>query len=161
MPSKMPSPTVLDRLLEIGELFQHDMATAFDGTGLTPARVRVLWVVQHSGPMTQQALASALEVSARNITGLVDALEQGGHVARSAHPTDRRATLVSLTPAGARRMAQMQRDHAELTADLLGAVDPADRAALERGVDAIAERLRALIAADAAQRAARAEERSA
>ena len=153
--SAAPIPTVLDRLLEIGELFQHDMARAFEGTSLTPARVRVLWELSHAGPMTQQALAMRLEVSARNITGLVDALEAGGHVARSPHPTDRRATIVSLTAQARRRMREMQREHAELTADLLGAVDPADRSALERGVDAIAARLRELVAADVAARAAR------
>ncbi|KQM83802.1 MarR family winged helix-turn-helix transcriptional regulator [Agromyces sp. Leaf222] len=152
-PALTPTPTVLDRLLEIGELFQQDMATAFAGTSLTPARVRVLWVIQHGGPMTQQALASGLDVSARNVTALVDALESGGHVRRSPHPTDRRATIVSLTEAAELRMREMQREHAELTADLLDAVAPADRAALERGVDAIAERLRALIAADRERRA--------
>lgn len=156
--AQAPSPTVLDRLLEIGELFQQDMAIAFTGTSLTPARVRVLWVLQHAGPMTQQALAAGLEVSARNVTALVDALETGGHVHRSPHPTDRRATIVSLTEAAEHRMREMQREHAELTADLLSAVAPADRASLERGVDAIAARLRALIEAD---RARRAEERSA
>ena len=50
-------------------------------------------------------------------------------------------------------MQRMQHQHAELTAELLGAVDPADRPALERGVDAIADRLRELIAADEARRA--------
>ena len=34
------TPTVLDRLLLISELFQKDMARAFDGTPLTPARTR-------------------------------------------------------------------------------------------------------------------------
>jgi hypothetical protein len=51
----------------------------------------------------------------------------------------------------------MQREHAELSAELLGAVDPADRPALERGVDAIATHLRELVAADEARRADAAE----
>ena len=152
-----PQITVLDRLLEIGELFQKDMARAFDGTPLTSARTRVLWELQHTGPSTQHVLAERLEVSPRNITGLVDALEGGGYVTRSAHPTDRRATIVSLTAAAQRMMAEMQREHAELTDDLLGAVEPADRAALERGVDAIAARLRELVAAEEARRADRVE----
>jgi hypothetical protein len=54
-------------------------------------------------------------------------------------------------------MAEMQRELAELSAELLGAVDPADRPALERGVDAIAARLRELIAAEEASRADRLE----
>ena len=143
--------TVLDRLLEISELFQKDMARAFDGTPLTAARVRLLWDLQHEGPSTQHALATRLDVSPRNITGLVDALEAGGYVERSPHPTDRRATIVSLTASARRMMRQMQREHAELSADLLGAVALADRAAFERGVEAIAAHLRALVEAEQAR----------
>ncbi|WP_350346933.1 MarR family transcriptional regulator [Agromyces sp. G08B096] len=148
------TPTVLDRLLLISELFQKDMARAFDGTPLTPARTRVLWVLAATGPSTQQALAGALEVSARNITGLVDALEEAGYVRRTPHPTDRRATIVELTERAADVMAGMQRDHAELSSTLIEAVAPSDRAGFERGLDAIAVRLAELIAEDEARRAA-------
>lgn len=143
--------TVLDRLLEISELFQKDMARAFDGTPLTAARVRLLWDLQHEGPSTQHALATRLDVSPRNITGLVDALEAGGYVERSPHPTDRRATIVSLAASARRMMRQMQREHAELSAELLGAVAPADRIAFERGVEAIAAHLRELVEAEQAR----------
>ena len=147
--------TVLDRLLEISELFQKDMARAFDGTPLTAARTRLLWDLAHEGPSTQHALATRLEVSPRNITGLVDALEAGGYVTRSPHPTDRRATVVSLAASAQRMMQRMQREHAELSADLLGAVEPADRPAFERGVDAVVARLGELVAAEEARRAGR------
>ena len=146
-----PVITVLDRLLEIGELFQKDMARAFEGSGLTTARVHLLWVLTHNGPSTQQSLAVACGVSPRNITGLVDALESGGYVTRSPHPTDRRAIIVSLAASAEQFMHQMQREHADLTADLLGAVAPADRPALERGIDAIAARLRDLVAVEEAR----------
>jgi DNA-binding MarR family transcriptional regulator len=146
--------TVLDRLLQIGELFQRDMTTHFAGTPLTPARVRVLWVLVHGGPCTQHALATRLEVSPRNVTTLVDVLEEAGYVRRAPHPSDRRAVLVELTESAAEQMSRMQREHAELTSTLLDAVAPADRAALERGVTAIAERLEQLVADDEARRAA-------
>ena len=152
-----PEVTVLDRLLEISELFQKDMARAFDGTPLTASRIRLLWELQLSGPSTQHALATRLGVSPRNITGLVDALEAGGYVARSPHPSDRRATIVSLAASARRMMREMQREHAELSAELLGAVDIADRPAFERGIDAIATHLGGLIAADEARRAERLE----
>jgi DNA-binding MarR family transcriptional regulator len=147
-----PEPTVLDRLLEISELFQRDMAREFDGTSLSTARTRVLWDLAHSGPSTQQALATRLEVSARNITGLVDALETAGYVARAPHPTDRRAVLVTLTPSATELMREMQRDHEELSSTLLAAVAPSDRDAFVRGVDAVAARLRELVAAAEAGR---------
>ncbi|RXZ50276.1 MarR family transcriptional regulator [Agromyces fucosus] len=149
-----PEITVLDRLLEVSELFQKDMANAFAGTPLTPARTRLLWELAATGPSTQHALAARLEVSPRNITGLVDALEAGGYVTRSRHPSDRRAIVVSLAASAEEFMRDMQRDHAELSAELLGAVAPADRDALLRGIEAIAGRLRELIEADEQRRGA-------
>ncbi len=148
-----PEITVLDRLLEVSELFQKDMANAFAGTPLTPARTRLLWELAATGPSTQHALADRLEVSPRNITGLVDALEAGGYVTRAQHPNDRRAIIVSLAASAEAFMRDMQRDHAELSADLLGAVAPEDRDALLRGIEAIAARLRELIEADEQRRA--------
>jgi DNA-binding MarR family transcriptional regulator len=134
-------------LLEVSELFQKDMARAFAGTPLTPSRTRVLWDLAANGPSAQHALATRLEMSPRNITGLVDALESGGYVTRSPHPSDRRAIIVSLSASAVPFMRDMQREHAELSADLLGVVETADRPALLRGIAAIAERLRELIAA--------------
>jgi len=139
-------PLLLDRLLLIGELFQRDMARAFDGTGLTTARVHLLWVLQHAGPSTQRDLARLCDVTPRNITGLVDGLEESGHVRRTPHPTDRRSVIVELTASATKTMAQMQREHAELNETLLSAVAPADRAALERGITAIATHLENLVA---------------
>lgn len=139
----------VDRLLQIADLFQKDMARAFDGTGLTTARVHLLWVLQHVGPSTQQSLAQLLAVSPRNITGLVDALETSGHVRRAPHPSDRRAVLVELTPAAVETMTRMQEEHEQLNATLLGAIDPADRAAVERGLSAVASHLASLVDAAA------------
>lgn len=139
-------PLLLDRLLQIGDLFQRDMARAFEGTGLTTARVHLLWMLQHAGPSTQQTLARLCEVSPRNITGLVDALEASGHVRRTPHPSDRRAVLVELTASASATMAQMQKEHTELNATLLAAVAPEDRDAVERGITAIADHLESLVA---------------
>lgn len=155
----MPTePTILDRLLEVSELFQKDMARAFEGTPLTPSRTRVLWDLAANGPSAQHVLAARLEMSPRNVTGLVDALEVGGYVTRSPHPDDRRAIIVSLAASAQQFMREMQRDHAELSAALLGAVEPADRDALLRGIAAIAARLRELVEAAGGQPAAGAEQ---
>ncbi len=148
---------LLDRLLQIGELFQRDMARAFDGSGLTTARVHLLWVLQHAGPSTQRDLARLCDVTPRNITGLVDGLEASGHVRRTPHPTDRRSVIVELTATAAETMTRMRHDHAALNHTLLDAVAPEDRAAVQRGIAAIAARLETLVTealADAAAAAA-------
>lgn len=138
--------TIFDKLLLISDLLQRDMNDSFANTSLTPARVGVLWVIQNLGPSTQQAIASALDVSARNVSGLVDVLETSEYVVRTPHPSDRRAVIVDMTPAAKTMVEEMQRRHAEVTADLMGAVAAADRPALERGVEAIVVRLAELIA---------------
>jgi len=43
-------------------------------------------------------------------------------------------------------MAEMQRQHTEVSATLTAAVPPADRAAFERGFDAVVARLSELVA---------------
>lgn len=137
---------LLDTLLLISELFQQDMARYFRGSGLTSSRVSVLWVLQNRGPSTQQAVASALGTSARNVSGLVDALQADGFVDRHSHPDDRRAVLVELTPRSAAFMSRMQQEHDELDASLVAAVPPADSAAFQRGLRAVSDRLHELVA---------------
>jgi hypothetical protein len=69
----MVAPTeTLDKVLHLATLVRSDMARFQRDSGLTTARTHLLWVLGASGPSTQQALAGALDVSARNITGLVE-----------------------------------------------------------------------------------------
>lgn len=140
---------LLDTLLTISALFQQDMARYFRESGLTESRVGVLWVLQTGGPCTQQMIASTLGVSARNVSGLVDVLEADGFVRRAAHPNDRRAVLVELTPRSSRLMTRMQDEHDQLNAALVAAVEPADLPAFERGISAVAIRFRELVAESA------------
>jgi DNA-binding MarR family transcriptional regulator len=118
------------------------MAQGFARDGLTGPRAHLLWELHHSGPTTQRALADALQVSARNVTGLVDGLVDTGFVTREPHPTDRRAILVSFTDKGAKTADAMDRDHREL-ARLLFAGMPAKRLeGFAEGLDDILSRLR-------------------
>jgi DNA-binding MarR family transcriptional regulator len=86
----------------------------------------VIWQLHQRGPVTQRTLSQALRVSPRNVTGLLDALEAGGYVARGRHPTDRRATLVSLTDQGAAVAARLHADYQMGARVLLGGVPSAD-----------------------------------
>ncbi|MFK4762671.1 MarR family winged helix-turn-helix transcriptional regulator [Microbacterium sp. ZW T5_45] len=137
---------LLDRLLLISDLFERDMTRVFSGTPLSSARMAVLWTVHHSGPVPQQAIADALDVSARNVSALVDALSAAGYVRRTSDPHDRRVFLIELTEEGTSLMETTQREHHDLSSALLDAVAPGDRPALERGLAAISERLATLVA---------------
>ncbi|MFD5600031.1 MarR family winged helix-turn-helix transcriptional regulator [Leucobacter sp. NPDC058333] len=139
-------PTVLDRVLAIGQMLQHDMDRSFSDTGLSTSRTHLLWVLHHAGPSTQRSLATALQVSARNITGLVDAVEHHGYAARTAHPTDRRATLVTLTDLGRRTMQRMASEHEQLSRELVAGLAPDEADVLMRGLTHVEGVLARLIA---------------
>ena len=145
-PMATPPPTVLDRVLAIGQLLQLDMERSFAGTGLTTSRTHLLWVLHHAGPSTQRDLAAALEVSPRNVTGLVDALESTGYVSREPHPSDRRATLVTLTGIGRGAMERMADQHADLSRALVADLAPDHADALLRGLEHVEGVLARLIA---------------
>jgi DNA-binding MarR family transcriptional regulator len=68
--------------------------------GLTYGRLRLLGILHCQGPQMMRALADELDLTPRNMTAAIDVLEAEGLVRRKAHPTDRRATLIELTPPG-------------------------------------------------------------
>jgi DNA-binding MarR family transcriptional regulator len=57
------------------------------------------------GDRSMREISQVLHVSPRTITDMIDTLEGRGLVARCAHATDRRITLLRLTEAGARELA--------------------------------------------------------
>jgi DNA-binding MarR family transcriptional regulator len=131
-----------DRVLELAVVLNEDMSQGLAQLGLTRSRAHVLWELHHRGPTTQRVLADVLRVSARNITGLVDALVATGFVTRQPHPTDRRATLVTLTEHGARTAGAMARDHRELAGALFSGMPVARFDCFVEGLDQVVAELR-------------------
>ncbi|MGH8926189.1 MAG: MarR family winged helix-turn-helix transcriptional regulator [Acidimicrobiia bacterium] len=132
----------MQRLFELGVRLADGMGHGLDELGLTRARAEVIWRLARLGPITNVALSQVLHVTPRNVTGLVDALEVDGFVARTAHPTDRRATLVTLTDQGLAAAAQMQAGYQELARTLFADLTPVDLAELVETMDQLLERLR-------------------
>ena len=75
-------------------------------------------------------LASTLGVVPRSATGLVDALEEAGMVARTIDPANRRSVLVTTTQAGRDVQIAMARARAQAGDGLFGALDTRERRAL-------------------------------
>jgi DNA-binding MarR family transcriptional regulator len=132
----------LGQVLELTVLLSDDMDRALVRMGLTTARTRLLWELHHRGPSTQRDLAEALEVTPRNVTGLVDALVDTGFVTRQAHPTDRRATLVDVTERGARTARDLVTGRAQLAELLFSDMPDRQFDGLVDGLGALLTRLR-------------------
>jgi DNA-binding MarR family transcriptional regulator len=134
----------LDRLFELAEVLGAMMARGVAERGLTTARAGLLWALLHDGSMTQRALAARLGVTPRNVTGLLDALQADGLVAREAHPTDRRATLVSLTAKGRTVTATLRGGRDSMATELFGDMPATQLEAFQGGLEVVIERLRAM-----------------
>jgi DNA-binding MarR family transcriptional regulator len=101
-----------------------------DALGLSFIRAKALRRLAE-GPTTLRELAAALIVDAPYTTVMVDDLERRGLVVRTAHPTDRRAKLVTVTPEGAAAAALADQILGRPPEALL-TLDPNDLAALSR-----------------------------
>jgi DNA-binding MarR family transcriptional regulator len=119
----------LDKVLHLSTLVGADLARFQRETGLTTSRTHLLWLLGERGPSSQQSLADALSVSARNVTGLVDGLVASGHVTREPHPSDRRTTLVTPTGRGEAAIRELVESHEHLARQLFAHV-PADQLAV-------------------------------
>jgi DNA-binding MarR family transcriptional regulator len=132
----------LDRLLAVVMLLHEDATESLAREGLTVPRAHVVWLLHHGGPTTQRALADAMRVTPRNVTGLVDGLVETGFVTREPHPADRRAVLVSLTERGSSVLAAMDRSYKELAELLFGGMSDRQFGAFAGGLEHVLERLR-------------------
>jgi DNA-binding MarR family transcriptional regulator len=133
----------LDALFGLAEVLAAMMERGVAERGLTRARAGLLWALHHDGPVTQGALARTLGVTPRNVTGLLDALEASGLVSRSAHPSDRRATLVDLTAEGRETTTRLRAGRDELASHLFAHLTQPEREAFRQVLLTTTERLRA------------------
>jgi DNA-binding MarR family transcriptional regulator len=109
--------------------------------GLTYGRLRLLQALHCGGPAIMRDLGDQLGVSPRNMTAMVDALEDAKLVVRRPHPTDRRATLVELSPSGNREAEQALEPQLDAMAELFGGFSAAEQQAF---TDALARLGRAI-----------------
>ncbi|MCB5175767.1 MULTISPECIES: MarR family winged helix-turn-helix transcriptional regulator [Microvirga] len=82
--------------------------------------------------MTLSDLSKRMMVSNGNLTGLVDRLVTSGHLERRVSATDRRAQMVSLTPAGQAEFRAMAAEHEGWIAELFGGLNQKDQKDLMR-----------------------------
>jgi DNA-binding MarR family transcriptional regulator len=91
-------------------------AVRHNSRDLPSATTRLLSLLDELGPSTVGALASTDRCSQPTMTGIVNGLVDKGWVRRDPHPTDARASLVSMTAEGRRTLSDVRRRNASLVA---------------------------------------------
>jgi DNA-binding MarR family transcriptional regulator len=99
---------------------------------MTYARMRLLGALHCNGPQIMSSISDELGVTRRNVTALVDALEEEGLVRRQPHPTDRRATVIEMTGRGEQTMDSIYDEHRAAVAELFAELDGEDQRELSR-----------------------------
>jgi DNA-binding MarR family transcriptional regulator len=134
----------LEQLFELAVMTSELMERGMTDRGLTRARTSVLWALHQRGSATQRELADLIGVTPRNITGLLDGLEADGFAERGRHPTDRRATLVSLTGKGVETMTALAEEYQDGYNWLFEGVSAEDLAAFVSVSCAVMDRIRSI-----------------
>ena len=141
VPSELPRRLV-EEFGAFGPAYMRWLHGRLPAAELSYPRMKLLVSLQHRGPQIMSALGEQLSVTPRNITALVDALEEEGLVRRRAHPTDRRATIVELTPEGKRMCGQSWSEHVAVASPLFANLAEPDQRELLRIIGLLRESLR-------------------
>jgi DNA-binding MarR family transcriptional regulator len=100
--------------------------------GITMWGYVVLNALQDAPQSTQSALAEKIGADKTRIIATLDDLQAAGLIAREPDPADRRARLLSITPAGRHVRRQVQEEIQRNEERVLAELPPAERAAFLR-----------------------------
>ncbi|CAO5192952.1 putative transcription regulator protein [Frankia sp. AiPs1] len=131
----MPPPETGDEVVDLVLAAGHRVRRAVDealraGVGLTLRRFKILSLLEDAGPCRLRDLADTVRVAPRTMTETVDGLESAGLIERRPHPADRRAVLVTLTPAGHIVLDEGRRRRSEAVTGFTRHLDQAQRSQL-------------------------------
>jgi DNA-binding MarR family transcriptional regulator len=146
--NRAPDPEDLaDAFLTVAHGLKRTINARVQHQGLSMARLRVLYQLTTTSTIRMGELSACVDVAPRTMTSTVEAMERDGLVRRRPDPSDRRATIVSITADGRRSFHEGQRQQASAIADVFESLDLDQRSALKDVLDSL---LRAAATADAA-----------
>jgi DNA-binding MarR family transcriptional regulator len=125
---------VVGRLGRVARLLERRVEEGLGAFDLTVADFDVLATLRRAGPphrLTPTQLYRALMITSGTMTSRIDKLERRGLVARQEDPSDRRGTLVALTPEGRRLVDRAVEAHLVNEAKLLSALSRTEQTALD------------------------------
>lgn len=104
---------------------------------LTIGQVKALMALSVRGDLTISEVANHLGVGKPAASIMIDRLVHLGFAQRTEDALDRRRTLVTLTDAANALVTRLRQGNLDRLAQWIEAMEPADRAALARGMEAL------------------------
>lgn len=130
-------------LLCVGRLLERRLFRALAGAGLgvTPAQARILVALHFHAPLTQQELATHIDVEPSTVVGTLDVLEREGLAQRDPNPSDRRAHFVMTTKKGEAVVPHLFALWEGIEKELLGALSESERTRFLKSLGRVMETL--------------------
>jgi DNA-binding MarR family transcriptional regulator len=117
-------------LKRLGWTIKDRASQAYEAVGASPYHYSVLALLDEGTCSAQATIADALGYDRSWFVGLLDELEEAGLVERKRDTTDRRRHLVSLKPAGKRRLAELRAISQRIEDEFFAPLSPKQRTEL-------------------------------
>lgn len=111
--------------------------------GLTFLQLLLLRSIESKGPMAPSAVAAHFGISRPAVTASLNLLEEGGWIARTRTPGDRRGRRTELKPVAVRLLRRLDDERREFLRAALAGMAASDRVAFARTLHRIADVMRA------------------
>lgn len=103
---------------------------AIEPLGLRPRELHALQHLRERGASAQQTLVELLGIDATNLVAILNSLDDAGLIERHRDRADRRRAIIELSPAGERRLADLDRALLEIDDEVFAALTVAERQTL-------------------------------
>ena len=129
----MPSRVVEMPTWLISRAYAHShrlLAEGFAAADVRGYHYRLLAALEEFGPSSQAALGRRTSIDRSDVVAALNDLAGSGLIERSPDPDDRRRNIVTITPAGTKQLAALDRIVAGVQERLLAPLSAADRTQL-------------------------------
>ncbi|NDZ80810.1 winged helix-turn-helix transcriptional regulator [Streptomyces sp. SID10853] len=106
------------------------LADSFAGEGMRLPHHVVLTAVAALGPVSQAELGRTVRIDPKDMVTVLNELQAGGLVTRTADPADRRKNAIAISPAGRTVLHRLEELGDAANDELLAPLDPSERAQL-------------------------------
>lgn len=104
-------------------------------TGLSMPQLSILMQLHHKGPCGMSEISERFDVTPAAASQLVEKLVQAGYLERAEDPSDRRAKLLKLSPAGVKLVEDGISERYRWMDDLVKTISEAEQAKVSEALD--------------------------
>ena len=129
-------------LTQVFRAFRHQLLAEARERGLTMAQHTTLRLLASGAGRRMSEIADYLDLTNGATTALVEKLVERGLVERHEDPNDKRAVLITLSPAGEALVRELKARFSRQLSQRLARFSPAERYMVAGGLEALAASLR-------------------